>query len=175
MKSRSAPLRLLRTESVVWTVPASRMKNGREHRVPLTAEAVALLESLPRMDGSPYVFFAPRGGMLSDMSISAVMRRMQEAEVKAGRAGYLDPRIKAPRRAARAALDLPAMGGGTGLSARHGGNRAGAFHRFRSGARLSALGHARPAAGDDGRLGACSWGNGRARWEDSPHWCGLRA
>jgi integrase len=51
-----------------WTVPASRMKNGREHRVPLTAEAVALLESLPRMDGSPYVFFAPRGGMLSDMT-----------------------------------------------------------------------------------------------------------
>jgi integrase len=80
----------------VWTVPASRMKNGREHRVPLTAEAVALLESLPRIDGSPYVFFAPRGGMLSDMSISAVMRRIQEAEAKAGRPGYLDPRTKRP-------------------------------------------------------------------------------
>jgi integrase len=72
------------------------MKNGREHRVPLTAEAVALLESLPRINDSPYVFFAPRGGMLSDMSISAVMRRMQEAEVKAGRPGYLDPRSKRP-------------------------------------------------------------------------------
>src|SRR6056297_2083805 len=80
----------------VWTVPASRMKNGREHRVPLIAEAVALLESLPRMEGSSYVFFAPRGGMLSAMSISAVMRRMQEAEVKAGRPGYLDPRTKRP-------------------------------------------------------------------------------
>lgn len=80
----------------VWTVPASRMKNGREHRVPLTAEAVALLESLPRMEGSPFVFFAQRGGMLSDMTISAVMRRMQEAEVKAGRAGFLDPRTKRP-------------------------------------------------------------------------------
>ena len=80
----------------VWTVPASRMKNGREHRVPLTSEAVALLESLPRMAGSPFVFFAPRGGMLSDMSISAVMRRMQEAEQKAGRPGYLDPRTKRP-------------------------------------------------------------------------------
>jgi integrase len=71
-------------------------ENGREHRVPLTAEAVALLESLPRMDSSPYVFFAPRGGMLSDMTISAVMRRMQEAEEKAGRPGYLDPRTKRP-------------------------------------------------------------------------------
>jgi len=80
----------------VWTVPASRMKNGREHRVPLTAEAVALLESLPKLPGSPYVFFAPRGGMLSDMSISAVMRRMQEVELKAGRAGYLDSRSKRP-------------------------------------------------------------------------------
>jgi integrase len=80
----------------IWTVPASRMKNKREHRVPLTPEAVALLESLPRMEGSPYVFFAPRGGMLSDMSISAVMRRMQEAEVKAGRPGYIDPQSKRP-------------------------------------------------------------------------------
>ena len=80
----------------VWTIPAPRMKNWREHRIPLTPDAVALLEALPRLDGSPFVFFAPRGGMLSDMSISAVMRRMQEAEVKAGRAGYLDPRNKRP-------------------------------------------------------------------------------
>lgn len=80
----------------VWTVPASRMKNGREHRVPLTSEVVALLESLPRMDGSTNVFFAPRGGALSDMSLSAVMRRMQETAIKDGRAGYLDPRSKRP-------------------------------------------------------------------------------
>ena len=80
----------------VWTIPASRMQNGREHRVPLTKEALALLEALPRMEDSPFVFFAPRGGMLSDMSISAVMRRMQEAEVKAGRVGWLDPKNKRP-------------------------------------------------------------------------------
>lgn len=80
----------------VWTIPAARMKNGRQHRVPLTPEAVALLESLPRLDGSAFVFFAPRGGMLSDMSVSAVMRRMQGAEVKAGHAGYLDPASKRP-------------------------------------------------------------------------------
>ena len=84
------------TRGAVWTVPASRMKAGRAHRVPLTAEAVALLKSLPRLDGSPYVFFAPRGGMLSDMSISAVMRRMQEAQEKADAPGYLDPASKRP-------------------------------------------------------------------------------
>lgn len=80
----------------LWTIPASRMKMKREHRVPLTAEAVAILQSLPRLDGCPYVFFAPSGGMLSDMSLSAVMRRVQESEVKAGRVGYLDPLNKRP-------------------------------------------------------------------------------
>ena len=85
-----------KTPRAAWTIPASRMKNGREHRVPLTKEAVALLEALPRMEDSPFVFFAVRGGALSDMSISAVMRRMQEAEVKAGRSGWLDPKNKRP-------------------------------------------------------------------------------
>lgn len=79
-----------------WTIPASRMKAGREHRVALTAEAVAILQSLPRMEGSPFVFFAPRGGALSDMTLSAVMRRMQEAEEKAGSLGFIDPRNKRP-------------------------------------------------------------------------------
>lgn len=82
--------------TATWTIAASRMKAGRAHRVPLTPEAVALLESLPRMDGSPYVFHAQRGGMLSDMALSAVMRRMQESEVKAGRVGFLDPANKRP-------------------------------------------------------------------------------
>jgi integrase len=78
-----------------WAIPASRMKAERAHRVPLTPEAVAILESLPRTE-SPYVFHAQRGGPLSDMTLSAVMRRMQETEVKAGRAGYLDPTNKRP-------------------------------------------------------------------------------
>lgn len=80
----------------IWTVPADRMKAGREHRVPLTEPAIAILKGLPRMEGSPYVFAAPRGGMLSDMTISAVMRRMQAAEEKAGGQGYLDPQTKRP-------------------------------------------------------------------------------
>lgn len=80
----------------VWNVPAQRMKNKRPHRVPLTQQAVALLEALPRMEGAVHVFFAPRGGMLSDMSLSAVMRRMQAAQVKAGKAGYLDAASKRP-------------------------------------------------------------------------------
>jgi integrase len=83
-------------DKALWIVPASRMKAGREHRVPLTREAVELLRALPRMGSSPYVFFAPQGGMLSDMTLSAVMRRMQDTEEKGGRPGYLDPRSGRP-------------------------------------------------------------------------------
>lgn len=83
------------TRRAIWTIPAERMlKNYKEHRVPLSEEALRILENVPRVNGSPYVFFAPRGGMLSDMSISAVMRRMHEAQVKAGEEGYLDPSSK---------------------------------------------------------------------------------
>jgi integrase len=81
--------------TATWNIPASRMKMGRAHRVPLTEGAVAILQSLPRTE-SPLVFHAQRGGMLSDMTLSAVMRRMQEAEEKAGRAGFLDPTSKRP-------------------------------------------------------------------------------
>lgn len=80
----------------VWTVPAERMKARREHRVPLSASALSLLERMAQApdadatNGGCPVFRAPRGGVLSDMSLSAVMRRMQEAETDAGRAGWLD-------------------------------------------------------------------------------------
>jgi integrase len=80
----------------IWTIPAVRMKMGKTHRVPLSAQALDLLQKLPRLDGSPYVFFAPKGGPLSDMALSAVMRRLQEADVRAGGVGYLDTENKRP-------------------------------------------------------------------------------
>ncbi len=70
----------------LWIVPAARMKAEREHRVPLTKEAVDLLKAMPRMQGSDFVFPAARGGALSDMALSACMRRMNEAR----EGGYLD-------------------------------------------------------------------------------------
>jgi len=59
-----------------WTVPAARMKAGREHRVPLSDAALALLAGLPRIVGNDLVFPAPRGGVLSDMTLGAVLKRM---------------------------------------------------------------------------------------------------
>ncbi|MCW3780265.1 tyrosine-type recombinase/integrase [Defluviimonas salinarum] len=76
----------------LWVVPKERMKAAREHRVPLTDAAVELLCRLPKMAGSDFVFPAARGGVLSDMSLSAAMKRIHEAEVAAGQTGYVDAR-----------------------------------------------------------------------------------
>lgn len=71
-------------EKALWTVPAGRMKAKVEHRVPLCEQALALLQSMPRIDGTEFVFAAPRGGKLSDMALTAVMRRMGLAYVPHG-------------------------------------------------------------------------------------------
>ena len=58
--------------SSTWTVPASRMKTRREHRVPLTHRAIALLRSLPRK--GEYVFGAIRP--LGPMAMGIVLKQM---------------------------------------------------------------------------------------------------
>jgi integrase len=83
-------------DKALWIVPAQRMKMQREHRVPLTVEAVDLLKALPRLDGNPLVFPGVRGGQLSDMTLSMLMRRQHQAAVEAGGQGYLDRVNKRP-------------------------------------------------------------------------------
>ena len=83
-------------EKGIWTIPAERMKMDREHKVPLTADAIALLKALPRFEGNPLVFPAARGGMLSDAAISATMKRIHEAKAKENDVGYVDARSKRP-------------------------------------------------------------------------------
>ena len=39
-----------------WTIPRERAKNDREHHVPLSRAAIAIVESLPRIAGSPFLF-----------------------------------------------------------------------------------------------------------------------
>jgi len=50
--------------AAVWTIPADRIKAGREHRVPLSALAVALLKALPRID--EHVFPGMRSHITTD-------------------------------------------------------------------------------------------------------------
>ncbi|MFO7593449.1 MAG: integrase arm-type DNA-binding domain-containing protein [Pseudomonadota bacterium] len=73
---RGATWAEINLDAKLWTIPADRMKAGKEHTVPLSTAAVKLLKALPRMKGNDHLFPAPRGGQLSDMSLSAVTKRM---------------------------------------------------------------------------------------------------
>ncbi|GAA5442609.1 prophage integrase IntA [Microbulbifer sp. NBRC 101763] len=65
-----------------WTIPAERMKAGKEHRVPLAPQVIALLESIPRIDDSPYLFPGQRQGRpLSNMSMLMALRRMDRNDL----------------------------------------------------------------------------------------------
>lgn len=70
--------------NATWSIPAERTKTKKEHVIPLTRQAIKLLENLPRFEGCPYLFVATRGGPLSDMSISAVLKRMKVDAVPHG-------------------------------------------------------------------------------------------
>lgn len=80
----------------VWVIGKDRTKTTTEYRIPLAPQAVKLLKSLDRMADSNLVFFAPRGGQLSDMTISKVMKTMHEAKAKADGIGWIDPTSKRP-------------------------------------------------------------------------------
>jgi integrase len=64
-----------------WTVPASRMKSRKEHKVPLSDTAVALLRNLHRDgDGDGYLFIGSRpGAAINAKALTRVLARMGEA------------------------------------------------------------------------------------------------
>jgi integrase len=64
-----------------WTIPGSRMKSGREHKVPLSPRAVELLRDIYREHGNDHVFIGRAGIGLSNMSLTAVLRRMRSGDV----------------------------------------------------------------------------------------------
>ncbi|MFO1084079.1 MAG: integrase arm-type DNA-binding domain-containing protein [Reyranellaceae bacterium] len=75
----------------VWTVPAERMKAGREHRVPLSARAVVLLKELEAetedvrpQDADDFVFTTGASGKpLSNMAMLMLLRRMGRGDLTA--------------------------------------------------------------------------------------------
>lgn len=83
-EARGATWSEIDLERRLWTIPGARMKAGREHTVPLSDAAVALLEALERPHGGGLVCPAVRGGQLSDMTLSAVTRRMSVDAVPHG-------------------------------------------------------------------------------------------
>ena len=59
----------------VWTIPADRMKGGREHRIPLSIQAQGVLKEARELtDGRGLVFPSERGKPLADNTISKLLR-----------------------------------------------------------------------------------------------------
>ena len=82
--TRSAEARLadwteIDWDSATWTIPAARMKARREHRVPLSAQALDVLRMARGATGgaSGPVFPSPRGLALTDSGLSLVLRRLE--------------------------------------------------------------------------------------------------
>lgn len=99
--ARSNEVRLATWDEVhldeqLWIIPGARMKMRREHRVPLSPALIALLTALPRMAGTNLVFPSTQSRPMSDMTLSAVMKRMHNDEISSGRKGWLDPVQKRP-------------------------------------------------------------------------------
>lgn len=78
-------------DKAIWTIPAERMKAGKEHRVPLCNRAIEILETTKTL-GSDFLFAGAKGDKLSNMAMAMMIRRMHEAKVNAGQKGYIDPK-----------------------------------------------------------------------------------
>jgi integrase len=100
--------------AALWTVPASRMKAGRVHRVPLAEPALAVLTAMAiaRVDDDPAAFVFPgqtAGSPMSIMAMTMVLRRMKRGDltVHGFRSSFRDWAGEAtatPREVAEAAL-----------------------------------------------------------------------
>ena len=65
-------------EAALWTVPAERMKSGREHRVPVSPRALALLTEIPQVKGNDFVFPGSQAKRpLSNMAMLQLLRGMK--------------------------------------------------------------------------------------------------
>ena len=111
--ARSGEVRGMRWEEVeadTWTVPGERMKvGGREHRVPLSPEALAVLtEAREHADGSGLVFPSITGRVMSDSTVSKLLKENQIGAVPHGfRSSFRDwaaERTNVPREIAEHAL-----------------------------------------------------------------------
>lgn len=95
-------------DAKIWTVPASRMKSNRAHRVPLTDRVVTLLEKLPREDGGWLFPGTSDGKPLSNMAMLKLIKGMRpELTVHGFRSAFRDwafEQTAYPKEIAEAAL-----------------------------------------------------------------------
>jgi len=80
-------------DGAVWMVPATRMKAGREHRVPLSRRALKIVKSMHEARNGDFVFPGNKPGRpLSVMALEMMLRRMKikDATVHGFRSAFRD-------------------------------------------------------------------------------------
>jgi integrase len=95
-------------DAALWAIPPERMKAGREHRVPLSGGALAILRELSKAKLGPFVFAGQAARRLSGAAMNMLLRRMDVAVTPHGfRSSFRDwcgDMTSAPREVAEAAL-----------------------------------------------------------------------
>ena len=82
---RGAEWAQIDTEAHVWTVPATRTKAKREHRVPLCRRAEQILDAASALrNGNALVFPSGRGKRLTDMALSGLLKDLEIGAVPHG-------------------------------------------------------------------------------------------
>ena len=79
-------------QGLVWTIPASRMKTGREHRIPLTPASLDVLERARQLaDSTGLIFPSAQGRPMSDSTLSKLLRENGiETTVHGARSAFRD-------------------------------------------------------------------------------------
>lgn len=72
----------------LWTIPAERMKANKQHVIPLSNQAIKLLQNVD--SSSSYVFPGLRGKVMSDMSLSKIVKGIHKRSLAKGELGFTD-------------------------------------------------------------------------------------
>ncbi len=76
--ARTSEVRLATFDEIegdIWTLPSERTKTSKEHRIPLTEEAIGIVERCRELSPNEFLFPAYKGKPLSDMAMSSLMKR----------------------------------------------------------------------------------------------------
>lgn len=80
-EARGATWSEIDLDAAEWLIPKERMKSDDDHRIPLSAPAVALLKSHVKYEDTDLVFVGNNNNQLSDMTLSAVIKRMNKSKL----------------------------------------------------------------------------------------------
>ena len=80
-EARGATWSEINLEAAEWRIPATRMKKKVEHLIPLSDSAMTLLKSLVKFKGTDLIFVGNENRQISDMTLLAVIKRMNKAKL----------------------------------------------------------------------------------------------